>query len=381
MTILRSHSSVSPTSLETKLFAPRSNFEGVDIDIYGRWDADSPCIRHLHATGKRTIPHKWKHMFCHTSAQAVCHCLTAIFMNVWAPNINTASSLFHRRCQSCHSELRIGPLHAFVLVCFHLASAGRPGETLFGMLACLVCLLTLRADPSLSAEISLPAILGLEETETCQHQPFNAAGLASAVPSAVVNAWTPEVKLGWEAIKEVLNHCIREAQAKNTNATDTSSSSSEVPSAVAFKYEELSERVGGSDSNNECCQHEIHEWEVQERRICIKCGDKRRGMIWAAIQVKLLSYRRLEEGDLWLSPMFDMQGVIEGLRTNNNSIIKRLSENRGKDALQHCSVCGLFSVVDHAGCSRREEACATYFCNLDDWNRTTFIEHRRYNLP
>lgn len=377
MTILRSHSSVSPASLGTELFAPSSNFEGVDVDICGRWDADSPCVRHLHATGRKTIPHEWKHVFCHTSAQAVCHCLTAMFMYIWAPNINTASGLFRRGCQSCHSELRIGPLHAFVLVCFHLASAGRPGETLFGMLACLTCLLTLRADPSLPAEISLPAILGLEETETCQHQPFNAAELASAVPSAVVNAWTPEVKLGWEAIKEVLKHCVRESHAKSVNATGASSSLSEAPNGVTYGNAEFGGRLAGPDGNNESCQHAFHQEEFEDERMYVKCGDKRLGMIWAAIQVELLSYRRLEEGDPWLSSIFDVQGWIEGLRTNNNSIMKRLLENCGKDALQQYSVCGLFLEAEvHPGCARREEACATYFSNLDDWNRTIFTQHR-----
>lgn len=377
MTILRSHSSVSPASLETEFFAPSSNFEGVDVDICGRWDADSPSVRHLHATGRKAIPHEWKHVFCHTSAQAVCHCLTAIFMDVWAPDINMASGLFHRRCQYCRSELRIGPLHAFVLVCFHLASAGRPGETLFGMLACLTCLLTLRADPSLSAEISIPAILGLEETETCQHQPFNAAELASAMPSAVVNAWTPEVKLGWEVIKEILNHCVREAQAKIFIATGVSSSLSEASSGVASDYEELSGRLVGPDSSSESCQEPFHMMERSHGRMYLKCGDKLLGTTWAAMQVELLSYRRLEEGDPWLSPMLVMQGVIEGLRTNNDSM-KRLLENRGKDTLQHYSVCGLFSKAEHPGCARREEACATYFSNLDDWNRTTFIPHRMF---
>lgn len=380
MTILRSHSSVSPASLKTEFFAAGSNFEGVDVDVCGRWDADSPCVRHLHATGRRTIPHEWKHVFCHTSAQAVCHCLTAIFMELWAPNINTASGLFQRRCQSCRSELRLGPLHAFVLVCYHLASAGRPGETLFGMLACLTCLLTLRADPSLPAEISIPAILGLEETETCQHQPFNAAELASAVPSAVVNAWTPEVKLGWEAIKEVLNHCVTDAQAKKTKTTGVSSSFLETPSCVAYGFEEFSGRLADPDSNGESCQHKVHGWELEAETLFVKCGDRRLGTLWAAIQVELLSYRRLEEGDLWLSPMFDMQGVIEGLRTNSDSIMKRLLENRGEDALQRSSICGLFWDADHPGCARREEACATYFSNLVGRNRATFVRHLDLHL-
>lgn len=246
------------------------------------------------------------------------------------------------------------------------------------MLACLTCLLTLRADPCLSAEISLPAILGLEETETCQHQPFNAAELASAVPSAVVNTWTPEVKLGWEAIKEVLNHCVRESHAESVNATGASSSLSEAPNGVTYGNEEFGGRLAGPDGNNESCQHAFHQEEFEDNRMYVKCGDKRIGMIWAAIQVELLSYRRLEEGDLWLSPMFDMQGLIEGLRTNSDySIMKRLLEIRGKDALQQFSLCGLFSKAEEPGCARREEACATYFSNLDDWNRTTFIEHRK----
>lgn len=346
ITILRSHSSASPLVLGQFLSVSDSNFEGVDVDICGRWDADSPCVRQLHAAGETTIPKEWKHMFCHTSAQAVCHCLTTIFMDLWAPNINTASGLFHRRCQSCGLELKVGPLHSFVLICVHLASAGRPGETLFGMLACLVCLLTIRADPSSSAEISLPAILGTGETEDCQHQPLNAAELAFAVPKSIVDAWTPEVKLGWEAIKELLDHCVRPRQTRTFNVTD------------------------------ESCPSYIHVVEREDKRQYVECGDERLGTIWAAIQVELLTYRRLEVGDSWLSPMFDMHDVVEGLRAREASILMRSLEHRGKDTLQPFSTCGLFLEADHPGCARREEACATYFANLDDWKRTTFIRGR-----
>lgn len=361
MSILRSHSSVSPLTLGTSLSASGLQFEGVDIDICGRWDADSPLIRQLHANGETTIPHEWKHAFCHTSAQAVCHFLTAIFMELWAPDINTRSGLFQKRCQSCGLELRLGPLHSFVVVCFHLARSCRPKETLFGMLTCLVCLLTLRADPSQSAEISLPAILGLGETEECQHQAFNAAELASSVPSAVVNAWTPEVKLGWEAIKEVLNHCVEGGQTRTFNSTDNSESSE-----------------GGYDpkGNSESCRHGIHEMEHDDRMKYVKCGDKRLGTIWAAIQVELLTYRRLQVEDSWLSSKFDMQNVIEGLRTPDESTVMRLLSNWGEHTLQSFSVCGLFSEAENPGCARTEEACATYFANLDDWKRTTFIPGR-----
>lgn len=361
MSILHSHSSVSPLILGTNFSASGLLFEGVDVDICGRWDADSPLVRQLHANGETTIPQEWKHVFCHTSAQAVCHCLTAIFIGVWRPDINTPSGLFQKRCQSCGLELKLGPLHSFVVVCFHLARSCRPGETLFGMLACLVCLLTLRADPSRSAEISLPAILGLGETEECQHQAFNAAELASSVPSAVVNAWRPEVKLGWEAIKEVLHHCVKQGQTRTFKTSDDSESSE-----------------GGNDleSDSESCTHVVHTWAHRDGTEMVKCGDKRLGTIWAAIQVELLTYRRLQVGDSWLSSKFDMQDVIEGLRAHDESSVKRLLANWGEHTFQSFSVCGLFPKAENPGCARREDACATYFANLDDWKRTTFIPKR-----
>lgn len=371
MSILRSHSSVPPAVLGSIFSAPGLNFEGADVDICGRWDADSPCIRQLHATGATAIPHEWKHMFCHTSAQAVCHCLTLMFTLPWSPGINRTSGLFQRRCQSCGSDLKIGPLHAFVVVCFHLASAGRHGETLFGMLACLVRLLTLRADPLLSAQISLPALLGLGETAECQHQSFTPVELASAVPNTMINAWTPEVKLGWEAIKEVLNHCARGGRIMNSDATTIFPNLSATPSHVGYNYKEYIERRPELNSNGEVCQHQIHHREYSEKRVYVKCGDKRLGIIGAAIQVELLNYRRLEVGDSWLSSEFDIQDVVDGLRAGDDSILMRLVKNRGEEALKEFSTCGFFLGVHD--CARREEACATYFSNLDDWKRTTFL--------
>lgn len=373
ITILRSHSSVSPLILGTTFSASGLQFEGGDVDICGRWDADSPCVRQLHAAGETTIPKEWKHMFCHTSAQAVCHCLTTIFMDLWAPNINTASGLFHRRCQSCGLELKVGPLHSFVLICVHLASAGRPGETLFGMLACLVCLLTIRADPSSSAQISLPAIFGTGETGDCQHQPLNAAELAFAVPKSIVDAWTPEVKLGWEAIKELLDHCVRPWQTRTFNVTDDPVKLASDLQCVVHNQDEDSEGRFGSESDDESCPSYIHVVESEDKRQYVECGDERLGTIWAAIQVELLTYRRLEVGDSWLSPMFDMHDVVEGLRAREALILMRSLEHRGKDTIQPFSSCGLFLGADHPGCARREEACAMYFANLDDWKRTTFI--------
>lgn len=377
LSILHSHSSVSSSSLGTEFSTTGSNFGGFDVDICGRWDADSPSVRHQHAAGKTDIPHEWKHVFCHTSAQAVCHSLTAIFMEFWAPDINTCSGLFQKRCRCCGLELKLGPLHSFVVVCFHLATACRPGETLFGMLACLVCLLTLRADPGLSAEISLPAILELEETEECRHQAFTAAELASAVPSTVINAWTPEVKLGWEAIKEVLNHCVRRSQSTTIDMAGVPLNFPTNPDDVEHHHLDCSVLSQGAGSNGESCPHEIHRMERMDEVKYVKCGDKRLGTIWAALQVEMLTYRRLRVEDPWLSSKFGMQDVVEGLRASDDSVLMRLVKSRGEDAFQRFTTCGMFLPAEEfPGCPKREEACATYFANLDDWKRTTFIPGR-----
>lgn len=165
ISILRSHSTVDNGVLGSISAAPGSIFEAAEVDICGRWDADSPCIRLLHETGKSAVPYEWKHMFCHTSAQTMCPFITAIFMDYWSPNINTPSGLFQINGRSCRLDLKIGQLHAFVFVAFSLANSGMPGETLFAMFSCLLCLLTLRADPCSSAQISIQVFLRLEETE------------------------------------------------------------------------------------------------------------------------------------------------------------------------------------------------------------------------
>lgn len=376
ISILCAHTSISPLALGDNFMASGSVFEGGDVDICGRWDADSLCIHHLHAKGKAAIPHEWKHIFCHTSVQAVCHCISTIFMGPWAPRINTISSLFQRRCQSCSSALKVGTLHAFVLVCFHLANSGRPGETLFGMMSCLVSLLTFGADPTLSAEISIPAVLGLEETEECQHRRLNAAELAASVPDAFVSSWTSEVQLGWEAVKEILSHRIARTQVSTGNARDRPSDFSSTPIDVAYEYESYVESDDESEEPNAYCSDEFHGQGVNLDEALALCGDVRLGMVWGAIQVELLTYRRLRVEDPWLSGMLDMRDVVEGLRAKDDSIVRRLVVDRGENAIRSFSQCGVFSAAAHPGCVRREEACTFYFANLDDWKRTTFIPAR-----
>ena len=148
--ILKSHTSCSPDVVD-ETFKKDSCFEGEDINICGRWDADSDFVRDLLASRMPGIPHEWKHIFCHTSAQTICHCIRTEFYPDWAPDINHPSGLFVRRCRPCGLKLQLQPLHTLVIVASYLTFSGCEGETLFGLLACLLCLLRNGADPLLVA--------------------------------------------------------------------------------------------------------------------------------------------------------------------------------------------------------------------------------------
>ncbi|KAI2471123.1 hypothetical protein F4781DRAFT_143054 [Annulohypoxylon bovei var. microspora] len=345
VTIIRSHSLVLPQTLGDA-FIGQTRYPGQDVDPCGRWDADSPCIRQLYASGQSTIPSQWKHMFCHTSVQTICHYISTIFAAPWRPNMNTPSGLFLRRCNHCGLQLQIGPLHALVLTAFCLANDGMPGENLFGAVACLVCLLTFRADPCATAEVAVYMLLGHDPEDGCQHSEMNPAQLAVELFSAGDRAWTPELNLGWEVLIAILQHAIAIRQNKPE----------------------------GDDV--ETCGQDIHEIEHTIKFKLVYCGDQQLGIIWAAIQAELLTYRRLNEEDPWLSPKFEMELLLRGLKDNDGGYLDRLAGCGGdseEDRLKPYSRCGFFMGARTSKCALREEACVSYYANLDDWKRTTFI--------
>ncbi|KAI0880457.1 uncharacterized protein GGS22DRAFT_197525 [Annulohypoxylon maeteangense] len=336
VTILRSHSTV-PLRVISDSFIDKSNDLGQGVDPCGRWDADSPCIRQLYASGQSTIPPQWKHVFCHTSVQAVCHFISIMFARPYHPFINTPSGLFLRRCGHCGLKLQVGPLHALILTAYHLAEDGIPGESLFGMVSCLVCLLTFRADPRVAVQVPMSAWVGYDTSEDCQHKYMNAAELALEIFSHKGGTWSHKIRTGWKCLE-----------------TDISD----------FK-------------NIQTCDFGTHMYKGSSRENLVYCGNRQLGMIWAAIQAEILTYRRLSENDPWLSARFDMELLLKGLEENDDRYLKLLlgtGKDPQDDLLKPFSRCGLFLEAANPGCPLREEVCRSYYANLDDWKRTTFIK-------
>ncbi|KAH8779124.1 hypothetical protein F5882DRAFT_297741 [Hyaloscypha sp. PMI_1271] len=367
--ILKGHTSCTPVMVD-EAFKKERLFAGEEVDICGRWDADSDCIRHLHASGNPTIPQNWKHMFCHTSAQAITHCIGTLFSPHWGPDINTSSGLFLKRChkEECGLKLQLKPLHTLVVTTVYLAQLGSDGENLFGMIACLLCLLGKGANPLLKANVSLNALLNNDDSPKCSHFELDPLELTQKVPQKLISEWPQERITGWRTFCAILKLSQNEwnppprpeppAMAPNGNNEEDED-----------RDEDMDEDYD-NDSGEEncipayCCDHDTTPYQQN-----FFGKNKSLATLWAAVQTELLTYRRIAEGDPWISANFDMQSVFESLEKGKELSIRLVSEGMMKP---FCS-CGIFCNSEDPACLRVEEACASYFSNLEDWSRTTYL--------
>ena len=366
ITILKAHTSCPPSVVDP-IFKKEKRFEGEDVDICGRWDADSDCIRTLFANGISRIPFEWKHMFCHTSAQTICHCIGAIFGPSYRPNIDAPSGLFVRRCLHCGLKLQLLPLHTLILVGLHLSHFGCEKENLFGILACLLCLLHNGANPLLKANISVQALLGNEEGNECGHEQLDPAELAEKVLASSTLTLSSELSIGWQIMCNVLRYAQAEWKIKSRrrrSASITSQLDDRFDASIGYSQDEMST---DEEASYECplptdCPDEGY-WVSYFGRSKVLAS------LWAAVQTELLTYRRLEERDEWISTNFDMPSLNEGLIRGGEVDIRLVREKMMKP---FCA-CGCFHEAVPE-CPIIEDAAAYYFSNLDDWNRTSFVE-------
>ena len=358
--ILKSHTSCTPSVVDA-FFKNEKRFEGAEVDVCGRWDADSPCVRELLAKGDSSIPFGWKHMFCHTSVQAICHAIGTIFGPSERPDINRPSGLFTRRCSICGLKLQLLPLHALVVVGIHLSESGCKGENLFGILACLLCLLSHGADPRLKADISLQSLWGEQDSDRCSHEEIDPAELIERFVASCTYAWSKEIITTWNVIVYVLRQS--RARWKGEFSSEASALNDELDNFIVYSDED------SDDDEDEVvivslpahcpCREESFNFFPQRRSLAT---------LWAAVKTELLTYRRLTEEDAWLSRNFDMNTLEKGLVQGNKVTLPLIEEAMVKP---YCK-CGNFVEKAH-GCTVADEACAFYFSNMEDWNRTTFI--------
>ena len=353
--ILRSHTSVSPEHVSTH-FNPPHRFPAEEQDICGRWDPVSPVVRALFRRGYARVPTNWKHAFCHSASQAICHSLIAILGSPTSPRINALSGLFSRRCNNCGLELKLGPLHTLVVVAFYLAHRGLPGETLFGALAIFACLLSLGADASLRAVISVEDILGRPEPDTCSHKPMDAADLIESVPHDLVAQWSTDCQTGWACILQVLLLARSDEDGDSDHDSDGDESDGDLDSDW------------GEGTGNHGCGLRMEGMLAHGHWLDLPCRDPKLGLLWATIQAELLTYRRLHTEDSWVSGWFSMDALKTWLEGGSSEFLTPLVEC---GMMKEHSPCGWF-YGNEAVCPVAQDVCKEHFMNMDNYDRTTF---------
>ncbi|CVL03467.1 uncharacterized protein FMAN_15178 [Fusarium mangiferae] len=360
--VLRSHTSIEPGDIRDGLHSP-NRFPGEENDICGRWDAETPTIRELFKQGYSRIPTKWKHPFCHTAVQAVCHSITTIFASPASPNINTQSGLFLRRCTACGLELRLRPLHTIVVTAFYLAQMGRPGETLFGAVAMVVCLITLGADVSLKANISVEEILRSSNTGQCRHTQLSPLDLIEAVPGDVIEAWSESCRVGWGCLADVLALTMLQQDQERSGHPQGPAS------PLRDEWPDTPRSIFSESSDHDSCwggfQDEYHDYWLK-----LPCNGPRIGLLWASIQTELLTYRRVREGDAWISDNFSMKALKTWLEEDDTELSMPLVQN---SMFKVHTRCGWFGGASDFLCPTAEDVCTKYFMNMDIYSRSSFI--------
>lgn len=343
ISIIKSHTSATPFTVDHNM-RDVARFTGEEVDVCGRWDADSHCVRQLYAAGHTSIPPNWKHKFCHTSIQVVCHCMIRMFyLMPTALLLETPSGLYIRRCFDCGKKLQLQPLHSLVMTAYHLATQGCADEDLFGILACALCLISHDMDPSTKADISVTALLDTDAILECDHEELTAAALAERISDLpAVRSWSTKLQTGWVIMSGVLRRC------------ETANNEPEDKIDEGADQDFFSERM-----KPQPCYNGYH----HPATCFLNSNDL--GTLWASIQAELLSYRRLTDDLPWISDRFSMDSLREQIERGQELKVGYVEHDLLKE---HC-VCHGFGGYPLV---LLEDALDPNLANLEGWGRANF---------
>jgi hypothetical protein len=110
----------------------------------------------------------------------------------------------------------------------------------------------------------------------------------------------------------------------------------------------------------------FHEW------LKLPCGGRKLGLLWAAIQTELLTYRKIQRDDRWISGNFNMSALCDFLTGDTADFCTPLVE---RGLMQEHSVCGWFR---GQLCPVASEVCRDHFMNMDIYSRTKYAERPAY---
>lgn len=240
--------------------------------------------------------------------------------------LETPSGLYTRGCFSCGKRLQLQPLHSLVMTGYHLATQGRDGEDLFGIVACALCLIFHGFDPSVRADVSVAALLSHDSCVECDHVELTAAELAENIlAKQAFDIWNTRLRTGWIVLAGVLRRCeAAHVERVNQDLLDDSDSIS------LDELHESNHFMGFTEPDHQLASIHNLEW----RGAACYFEQSYLGALWSSVQAELLSYRRLNDGIGWTSQYFSMEALREQLERGEDLTVGYTEHNLLK---AHCA--------------------------------------------
>ena len=354
ITILRSHTRLSPGDVEPA-WKEQQLFPGEEVDICGRWDAESECFLQRTSRGNRPVAFEWKHKFCHTSIQTISHCLSALAYSGDYTVFHESSGLFVKRCFTCGRKLELLPLHVAVIVAFSLAQYGQPEEDLFGIITITLQFLSHGSKPRETANISPELLLGIDSAPSpsnCEHREYTPLELAQAIPRNIISMWTRAHQDGWNVMCEILG--IAEIGPSpdyidEDGVSDTVRLPEQAELDVGPFYSDMYIEKESNDEDKR--------WLGRTHKLAVLFG---------VCQTEYLTYRRLREGDSWQSNRFDMTVLLQSLVQGGKLAVGGILEQMLMHKVEYE---GHFSEAATLRFPRADEVATEDISNLEkDWS-------------
>lgn len=91
--------------------------------------------------------------------------------------------------------------------------------------------------------------------------------------------------------------------------------------------------------------------------------------IWVGVQAEFLTYRRLRQGDHWLSERFNMRQMVKNIDDNQRVRMGFIEDS----CLKEFCACGTFSEAANPDVPCITEVCKEYITNMEDFARSTHL--------
>lgn len=324
LTILRSHTTVTMRMVDGDLLEG-ATMPGQEVDICGRWTADIPCFQALLRGGQTALPTSWKHKFCHTSFQAIIHSILLLLDEFPLLSI-IPSGLFKHQCLECGQRFQLGPLHALVMTAFYLATFGRPGEDLIGIVACYLALVSAGVLPVAQCAIHPLQLLDMVHDVGCRHKEMSPFEMAVAIEAETDTVKLSETtRIGWSifmAIMRIAEESCTAARESRCGLPEDAAAHNELYDRNLNVWEtDRAEdaHYQGNDYGNSSPLFPKDCDVLCARFFCESTGSPRfgdspiLGHVWAALKAELATNKKIREDDGWSSASFSMEHLLASL--------------------------------------------------------------------